>query len=148
MLERLEKCILHFEIANLDLHNVIQLCRRFSLLDANIHLFNKAFGDYVTPLEEMIEKMEPQFFLIYDVAKEHLKKHFMSKDSKLNTYGNKLLVYIHSCLCGQSYPFGKIEDDQLSDKVRHSTFDFLISKRNSQIDKLLLKEKEKNGFAN
>jgi hypothetical protein len=143
MLDRLEKCLLHFDIANLDLHNVIQLCRKYSLLDAYIHLFNKAFNDYVTPLEEMITMMQPHLFLIYDIAKEHLIKN--NHDSKLTTYGNKLLVYIHSCLCGQSYPFGKIEDDQLSDRVRHTTFDYLIARRNKLIDKILVEEKEKNG---
>ena len=143
MLDRLEKCLLHFDIGNLDLHNVIQLCRKYSMLDAYIHLFNKAFNDYVTPLEEMITMMQPHLFLIYDIAKEHLSKN--SHDTKLTTYGNKLLVYIHSCLCGQSYPFGKIEDDQLSDRVRHTTFDYLISKRNKLIDKIITNEKENNG---
>ena len=57
-------------------------------------------------------------------------------------YGNKLLVYLHCCLCGQAYPYGSINDDQLSDRVRQSTFDYLISKRNKLIDTLLMQEKE------
>ena len=37
----LEKCILSFEIQNLDLDNLIRLCKKNRLLDAYIHLYNK-----------------------------------------------------------------------------------------------------------
>ena len=179
-LARLEKCVLHFDIAKIDLHNVIQMCRKYKLIDAFIYLFNKAFNDYITPLEELIMMMKkPHYFLTYDTAKLYLKElqvnnkpqtasaktkqissiddyepeakqasslHFTSSSAQPNTsitdYGNKLLVYLHCCLCGQSYPYGTIEDDQMSDKVRRYTFDYLIGKTNPLIDKLIAGEKE------
>ena len=55
-------------------------------------------------------------------------------------YCNKLLVYLHCCLCGQSYPFGRIEDDQLSDRVRKTTFDYLIAIQSDLINGLFEKE--------
>ncbi len=37
----LERCILNFEVYNLDLHNLLQMCKRNRLFDAYIHLYNK-----------------------------------------------------------------------------------------------------------
>ncbi len=37
----LERCILNFEVYNLDLHNLLQICKRNRLFDAYIHLYNK-----------------------------------------------------------------------------------------------------------
>lgn len=150
---KLEKCLLHFEISNIDLHNVIQMCRSYYLLDAYIHFFNKAFKDYITPLEEIIIMMQPHLFLVYETAKAHLSNQYVlpstsSAAAKNNSFqltncGNKLLVYLHCCLCGQSYPYyGNIDDDQLSDTVRRTTFDHLIAKRHKFIDNLLENEKK------
>ena len=147
-----------FDVAKIDLHNVIQMTRSNHLWDAYIHFYNKAFGDYVTPLEEIILMMRPHLFLIHETAKAHLSNQYMAQQpstsadadtkqyldtSQLTTCGNKLLVYMHCCLCGQSYPYGTLDDDQLSDKVRRETFDYLISKRNRMIDALLLSERKK-----
>ena len=158
----LEKCLLMFDVSKIDLHNVIQMTRANFLWDAYIHFFNKAFNDYVTPLEEIILIMRPHLFLIHETAKSHLNNEYIIEEQpttstlaaqaevkqflnseQLVTCGNKLLVYMHCCLCGQSYPYGSIEDDQLSDKVRRQTFDYLISKRNKTFDALLLDEKKK-----
>ena len=157
----LEKCLLMFDISKIDLHNVIQMTRSNYLWDAYIHFYNKAFNDYVTPLEEIILIMQPHFFLIHETAKAHLNNEYMVErpttsllaaqtekqflnNQQLVTCGNKLLVYISCCLCGQSYPYGSIDDDQLSDKVRRETFDYLISKRNKTFDTLLVSEKKKS----
>jgi hypothetical protein len=143
---KLERCLFHFDIACIDLHSAMQVCRKFSFLDAFIYLNNKAFIDYLTPFEELIQMMNPLMFLHYDTARHYLND--MSSSSNTETYdkivsiGNKLLVYLHCCLCGQSYPYGSIDDDQLSDNVRRTTFEFLTSKRSIMIDKLLEKEKD------
>lgn len=69
----LEKCLLHFDVSKIDLHNIMQLCRKYALWDAFIYLHNKAFGDYVTPLEELIKMMSPIQFLTLEKAKSFLK---------------------------------------------------------------------------
>ena len=149
---QLEKCLFHFDVHSIDLHSVIGMCRKYSLLDAFIYLNNKAFNDYLTPFEELIQMMHPLLFLHYDTARQYLKEVVSStatttaentEGKKLvETVGNKLLVYLYCCLCGQTYPYGSIVDDQLSDQMRRATFEFLTSKRSKIIDVLLNKEKQ------
>jgi hypothetical protein len=135
---RLEKCLFHFDILTLDLHSVIQVCRKYALHDAYIVLNNKAFNDYITPFEELIEMINPLELLYYDKAKSYLK----TCDKSVTIIGNKLLVYLYSCLCGQSFPFGRIDDDQLSDKIRRTSFDFLTSKSSKMIENLFRKQEQ------
>lgn len=140
-MSNLELCLLKFEIESLDLHNLIQLCKRNRLLDAFIHLYNKALGDFITPIEEIIQMIyQPLMFLSYETASLVLKTdgHNESID-----FFNKLLVYVHVCLCGQSYPYGEvISDPSTNDRVRRSLFDYLTETRNQLIDRLLDVEKQ------
>ena len=70
----LERCILNFEIENLDLHNLIQLCKKNRLLDAFIHLYNKVLNDYITPIEEILIMMDqPLMFLAHETASTIMK---------------------------------------------------------------------------
>lgn len=57
--------------------------------------------------------------------------------SEITKCGNKLLVYLCCCLCGQAYPYGNLNDDQLSDRIRRSTFDYVTNKRSEMIDAIL-----------
>lgn len=134
----LEKCLFYFDISNIDLHNVMQMCKKYFLLDAYIVLYNKALDDYITPFEEILLMMQPLKFLNYDLAKESLKS-----NKSITNFGNKLLVYLHCCLCGQAYPYGSLKDDELSDRVRRSMFDYLTSKENKLINDLARKESDK-----
>ena len=149
LIPRLEKCILNFDIASLDLHNLISLCKQYRLLDAFIHLYNNALSDYQSPLEEIILMMEqPLLFLTYETAAANLRQKNELALKEMISYGNKLLVYMHCCLCGQSYPYGMvIADDVQNDRVRRTTFDYIISKRNRLIDKLLEEEKKQANAA-
>eukprot|EP00899_Mesostigma_viride_P010047 jgi/Mesvir1/19043/Mv12805-RA.1 len=55
MLERVERCVLHMDIASLDFNQVLPLCLRHGLYSALAYLFNVGMGDYVTPLAEMYQ---------------------------------------------------------------------------------------------
>lgn len=73
LIDNLEKCILNFKIESLNLHNLIQSCRKNRLLDAFIHLYN-ALGDFITPIEEIIKMIKvPLMFLTSDTASICLK---------------------------------------------------------------------------
>ncbi|RNA35004.1 vacuolar sorting-associated 8 -like protein, partial [Brachionus plicatilis] len=130
LLANLEKCLLHFNIANIDFHDVIQTCKKYSLTDAYIYLFNKALGDYVTPFEDVLKQMNAAQFLSNDASR-------LSVDKSVTVYGNKLLVYLHCCLCGQAYPYGTIDDLELCDDVRRTVFAYLTCRRNTMIEQLL-----------
>jgi len=134
---RLEKCIVHFNIESIDLHNLIQICRSNHLIDGFIYLHNKAFQDYITPLDDVLVMIEPVSVLETNKIDE-------KRLETITVYCNKLLVYLHCCLCGQAYPYGRIEDDQLSDRVRRTTFDYLIAKRNELIQSMLSTKQQKN----
>lgn len=69
----LEKCLLHFDVSKIDLHSVMQMCRRHALWDAFIYLHNTAFKDYLTPFEELVKMMSPVEFLTLETAKHFLK---------------------------------------------------------------------------
>lgn len=64
LLQRLEKCIVNFNIECLDLHTLIQICRNYKLLDGFIYLYNKAFMDYITPFDEILRMIEPENVLL------------------------------------------------------------------------------------
>lgn len=137
LLPKLEKCLLHFNVSNIDFHDVIQICKKYFLTDAYIFLFNKALGDYLTPFEDVLKQMNPLKILNNDISK------LSGDDNRITIYGNKLLVYLHCCLCGQAYPYGSIEDLELSDNVRRNVFDYLTCRHNKMIDELL-REKGQN----
>ena len=85
LLKMLEKCIPHFSIESIDLHNLIQLCRDKRLLDSFIYLHNQAFKDYLTPFEEIVKLMDPVMFLTYETAKTHLRQSELNiSESKSN----------------------------------------------------------------
>ena len=54
MLEALEACIVHLDVASLDIDQVMRLCRSNGLYDAMIHIHNRGLKDYITPLEELM----------------------------------------------------------------------------------------------
>ena len=130
LLPNLEKCLLHFNISNIDFHDVIQTCKNYALTDAYIYLFNKALGDYITPFEDILKKMNPVQFLTNNSSRTN-------QDKNITVFGNKLLVYLHCCLCGQGYPYGTIEDLELCDNVRRTMFNYLTSKNNTMIEELI-----------
>jgi len=135
LMSNLERCLLKFEIESLDLHNLIQLTKRNRLLDAFIHLYNKALNDFVTPIEEILQMIhQPLMFLCHESASRVLAD---GHNESIDLF-NKLLVYVHVCLCGQSYPWGvPITDQASSDGVRRSIFEYLTETRNQLVDRLI-----------
>uniref|UniRef100_A0A3Q3FGC8 VPS8 subunit of CORVET complex n=1 Tax=Labrus bergylta TaxID=56723 RepID=A0A3Q3FGC8_9LABR len=96
-MESLERCIVHLDVTNLDIQQVVQVCWENHLHDAMIYVFNRGMNDYITPME----------------ANEEV------------VMGNKLLVYISCCLAGRAYPLGDIPED-LVVQVKNQVFEFLI----------------------
>ena len=52
---RVERCVLHMDIASLDFNQVVRLCRHHRLYSALIYVFNRGFNDYVAPAQELLE---------------------------------------------------------------------------------------------
>nr|XP_006819234.1 PREDICTED: vacuolar protein sorting-associated protein 8 homolog [Saccoglossus kowalevskii] len=109
MLQNVEACIVHMEVASLDIHQVVNLCWTHGLYDAILYVYNKGMRDYVTPLEDLLRVLESAMKSAKQLTDDQIK------------LGNKLLVYISCCLAGRSYPFGDIPEDIVHD-VKESVF--------------------------
>ncbi|XP_033098288.1 vacuolar protein sorting-associated protein 8 homolog [Anneissia japonica] len=96
MVQNVEACIVHMDVASLDIHQVVSLCWSHGLYDAIIYVYNKGMQDYTTPLEDLLKKL--------NIAVQ-AGKQLTDQQVRL---GNKLLVYISCCLAGRAYPLGDI----------------------------------------
>lgn len=114
-LKEVESCLLHLDVTNLDIHQMVKLCWAHGLYDAIFYVYNRGMRDYTTPLEELI-----------NVLKNTVQSRALLLDSDLSL-GNKLLVYISCCLAGQAYPVGSIPED-LVQEVKREVFNCITAK--------------------
>ncbi|KAL1132103.1 hypothetical protein AAG570_010061, partial [Ranatra chinensis] len=85
----MEDCVLRVDVTCLDIEQVITTCKQQGLYNALISVWNRAMGDYTSPLFELIPI---------------LQTHIISEgtvDDEGRNLGNLLLVYIASSLGGQ-----------------------------------------------
>ncbi|KAK6747751.1 hypothetical protein RB195_000755 [Necator americanus] len=98
---QLQASVVRFPIHCIDIHYVMLTCKQNGLYDGIIYVMNQAFGDYLSPLEEML----------CDVSS--FASHEVLSDSEVER-GNRLLLYLHCCLAGHSYPYGTLPPEQLA----------------------------------
>uniref|UniRef100_A0A1A8B6L6 Vacuolar protein sorting 8 homolog n=1 Tax=Nothobranchius furzeri TaxID=105023 RepID=A0A1A8B6L6_NOTFU len=113
MMDSLERCIVHLDVTNLDIQQVIQICWNNQLYDAVIYIYNRGMNDYITPMEKLFSVISPRV------------KQGRSLTDEDVVMGNKLLVYLSCCLAGRAYPLGDIPED-LVVQVKNQVFEFLI----------------------
>ncbi|KAK6057198.1 hypothetical protein COOONC_05287 [Cooperia oncophora] len=98
---QLQASVVRFPIQSIDLHYVMSTCKQNGLYDGIIYVMNKALGDYLSPLEEMLADVSS--FASNEVL----------SDSEVER-GNRLLLYLHCCLAGHAYPYGTLPPEQLA----------------------------------
>ncbi|XP_049808749.1 vacuolar protein sorting-associated protein 8 homolog [Schistocerca nitens] len=108
-LQTLEECLVHMDVASLDIHQVMGLCWSQGLYNAIIYIHNKALMDYVTPLQELMPILQAALSTGKQLTDQQI------------ALGNKLLVYISCCLAGRAYPVGYIPSDMVA-SVKHEVF--------------------------
>lgn len=113
MMDSVEGCLVHMDITNLDIQQVVQMCWDNQLYDAMIYVFNSGMNDYISPMEKLFQAIGPPLQEGKPLTDEHV------------VMGNKLLVYISCCLAGRAYPLGDIPED-LVPQVKNQVFEFLI----------------------
>ncbi|MCJ8748031.1 hypothetical protein PDJAM_G00160220 [Pangasius djambal] len=113
MMESVEGCLVHMDITNLDIQQVVQMCWDNQLYDAMMYVFNSGMNDYISPMEKLFQVIGPP-----------LREGKPLTDEQV-VMGNKLLVYISCCLAGRAYPLGDIPED-LVPQVKNQVFEFLI----------------------
>ncbi len=99
-LAMVERCILHLDIASMDFHQVVTVCREHELWEGLIYVYNKGLGDYLTPLDFMMQSLQA---LIANppVADEASTREW---STRLCGLADKTLAYISFCLSGTSIP--------------------------------------------
>ncbi|PFX22478.1 Vacuolar protein sorting-associated protein 8-like [Stylophora pistillata] len=55
-LKDVESCLMHLDVTNLDIHQMVKLCWAHGLYDAFFFLYNRGMRDYTTPLEAFERK--------------------------------------------------------------------------------------------
>ncbi|KTF73814.1 hypothetical protein cypCar_00025298, partial [Cyprinus carpio] len=110
MMDSVEGCLVHMDITNLDIQQVVQMCWDNQLYDAMIYVFNSGMNDYISPMEKLFQAIGPPLREGKPLTDEHV------------VMGNKMLVYISCCLAGRAYPLGDIPED-LVPQVKNQTFE-------------------------
>ncbi len=100
--EDLERCILRLDPREMDLDNLVKLCRTHRLFDALIYIFNRGLMDYITPLEDILGPMDPN----NDQTNSSPPSDFAEKSHSAFV---KALLYISYTLSGHAYPTGELE---------------------------------------
>uniref|UniRef100_A0AAR2LBX3 Vacuolar protein sorting-associated protein 8 homolog n=1 Tax=Pygocentrus nattereri TaxID=42514 RepID=A0AAR2LBX3_PYGNA len=103
MMESVEGCLVHMDITNLDIQQVVQMCWDNQLYDAMIYVFNSGMNDYISPMEKLFQVIGPPLH-----------------EGKPLTGTTRLC-----CLAGRAYPLGDIPED-LVPQVKNQVFEFLI----------------------
>lgn len=102
-------------------------CRQNQLFDGLIYVMNNAFIDYIGPLEVHIVnrmfKHLPFQEMCECLAKFAHKSMFSDAEIAL---GNKVLLYLSSCLAGRAFPVGQLPQE-LIEVVPLETYKFMIS---------------------
>ncbi|KAF8373820.1 vps-8 [Pristionchus pacificus] len=97
---QLQSAVVRIPIDCIDLHKVMTTCRQNGLYDGVIYVMNRALGDYLGPLEEMLDTVA-SFSGRGDLLSDHEVQQ-----------GAQLLLYLHCCLAGAAYPIGALPEDQ------------------------------------
>ncbi|EFA85394.1 RING zinc finger-containing protein [Heterostelium album PN500] len=106
VLSRAEQCLLHLDIASLDFHQTVILCRKHGLYSAIIYLYNKGLDDYITPLEDMMEVfIKPNG---NNSNEPTVGSSFKLVDNESKDVAYRLLLYLQYSLSGRSFPTGMI----------------------------------------
>ncbi|GMS97042.1 hypothetical protein PENTCL1PPCAC_19217 [Pristionchus entomophagus] len=97
---QLQSAVVRIPIDCIDLHKVMTTCRQNGLYDGVIYVMNRALGDYLGPLEEMLDTVA-SFSGRGDLLSDHEVQQ-----------GAQLLLYLNCCLYGTAYPIGVLPEEQ------------------------------------
>jgi hypothetical protein len=116
---RLEEIICLLDTTTMDIDQVTTLCKHYNLYDAFIYVWNRALGDYVGPLEELIALIPSQAEpLVNGDSMDEIKRHANAA---------KIFPYLSFVLTGRIYPTGEAMDDAEATKAKTALYTYLFS---------------------
>ncbi|EEP81825.1 conserved hypothetical protein [Uncinocarpus reesii 1704] len=115
---RLEEIICLLDISTIDIDQVTSLCKRYNLYDAFIYVWNRAIGDYISPLRELL-----------DLANRAPMIANGDGDVENRDYVNaaKMFPYLSYILTGRIYPTGDELEEPSASKAKTDLYGFLCS---------------------
>lgn len=128
-LQVVEECVLHLDVRNLDIHQVVVMCWRHQLYDAMIYVYNRGLNDFTTPLVELVQ-------LLASVLRSQLKNEEGNEikgsvaarlPQEQQDLGYKLLLYTSFCLSGKAFPTGDIPAAYV-ERVRWQVYRCMVSR--------------------
>ncbi|KAG9126651.1 Vacuolar protein sorting-associated protein 8 [Ceratobasidium sp. 392] len=137
-----EKLIWHIDPECIDVHHAIGLCKRHSLYDALVYVYNAGLRDYVSPIIEFLS-------LIREIQKRRKEE---AGSEALATYlenaipnAYKVYDYLGSVLSGTAYP-SKRHIENGADQAKRDVYAFLCFGRSSTwAGKLVLTAEDEGG---
>jgi len=117
---RLEEMICRLDTQAMDLDQVTMLCKQYFLYDALTYVWNRAIGDFITPLVEylsLIKMMDPS-----GDDGERIRAH-------LEPLATKVFAYLAFSFTGRIYPSGDNMPEPLAAKAKGDLYGFVLSGR-------------------
>ncbi|RAL00520.1 CORVET complex membrane-binding subunit VPS8 [Aspergillus ibericus CBS 121593] len=121
---RLEEIICLLDTATMDIDQTTTLCKHHNLYDAFIYVWNRCLGDYVGPLQELLQLIPTPEALVNGESVEGLKRY---------TNAMKMFPYLSFTLTGRIYPTGVDMDDTEAARAKATLYDYLFSGKPSGI---------------
>ena len=114
---KLEELICLLDTSSMDIDQVTNLCKKYNLFDAYVYVWTKALGDFVTPLEEMLQL----------AARSQVVNGNAETELKQLENAQKVFPYLSFVLTSRTYPTGLLMDNQLADLAKSQIYSFFFS---------------------
>ncbi|KAI9755395.1 MAG: Vacuolar protein sorting-associated protein 8 [Lichina confinis] len=119
--DQLEEMLCVMDTSSMDIDQITTLCKRHHLYDAFTYIWNQTFGDYVTPLVELMS------FLIPSPAFQSESDESSSLVSLHTTNALKIFPYLSYVLTGRVYPTGEDLPAEAAAEAKSQLFSFLFA---------------------
>ncbi|KAJ1657178.1 hypothetical protein IWQ61_003381 [Dispira simplex] len=136
--KRLETCLLHLDpLASFDIDRILHICRNERLDNLMIYTWNTCLGDFVRPLEEMVDRLALGWFSPGNVddSVEDATSSVPACPSSFSMETSMVLVqrilaYALEVLAGRSYPLGTPLPSTTTVSARRDVFTYFFQPRN------------------
>ena len=120
---KLEEIICLLDTSSMDIDQVTNLCKKYNLFDAYVYVWNSALGDFVSPLEELLQL----------AADSQTRSGHSDTEQYRMENAQKIFPYLSFVLTSRTYPTGLMMDDQLADTAKAQVYEFFFSAVSSKV---------------
>lgn len=115
---QVEEMICRLSTETLDINEVTTICQQYMLYDALIHVWTQAIGDFITPLNSILDLIKLIDFNLDD------------SDNVLVVSARKIFPYLSYTFTGRFYPGGASMTDEQAYSAKKDMYRFLFSSKN------------------